>query len=542
MEVSVILGQGIAGSSLAWWLHWAGDEVHLIDRKEEETASRTAAGLITPFAGKRMAKSADHETQMNEATAFYQRVENIVGRKLLEQQPSLRLFQSDQERDLFLEERAEKHAAEIKLEYTSEGRVQGFWMLNAARLRIRDFLFTTREYFARLGHYHVQDVDLNKDISVMADGVMVQGANVKGSRLIFCQGYQSQMNAWFPGIPDAPARGEMLKVQIPGRQETAVVQQRYWLAPVHSDLQHSHDQKETADDEYIIGATYDRVNLSGPQDDIGRQELTTALRQMTSSQFTVIGHYSAVRAATKTRKPVVALHHESRQLAILNGMGSKGCLQAPAAAKALAALLTQTTSPEQKKSKPVSLTRLAHSIIRRAIQPGDTVIDATAGNGHDTLFMAQCVQELGRVFSIDVQHSAIESTAEKLRTNGVTQVVQIEDDHSIVLDRLQQESQSVRAIMFNLGYLPGGDKQQITTRDSTKKAVTSGLQLLSAGGVMTVTAYRGHPGGQEEARAVDEIAQEVNVEIFTVDVIPGSEENEASPVLYVFRRREKQTL
>ena len=125
-------------------------------------------------------------------------------------------------------------------------------------------------------------------------------------------------------------------------------------------------------------------------------------------------------------------------------MGSKGCLQAPAAAKALAALLTQTTSPEQNKSKPVSLTRLAHSIIRRAIQPGDTVIDATAGNGHDTLFMAQCVQERGRVFSIDVQHSAIESTAEKLRTNGVTQVVQIEDDHSVVLDRLVQESQSVR--------------------------------------------------------------------------------------------------
>ena len=59
---------------------------------------------------------------------------------------------------------------------------------------------------------------------------------------------------------------------------------------------------------------------------------------------------------------------------------------------------------------------------------------------------------------------------------------------------------------------------------------------------MTVTAYRGHPGGQEEARAVDEIAQEVNVEIFTVDVIPGSEENEASPVLYVFRCREKETL
>ena len=65
----------------------------------------------------------------------------------------------------------------------------------------------------------------------------------------------------------------------------------------------------------------------------------------------------------------------------------------------------------------------------------------------------------------------------------------------------------------------------------------SGLHLLSAGGVMTVTAYRGHPGGREEASAVDEIAQQTRSETFAVDVIPGSSDNDESPVLYVFRRR-----
>lgn len=537
MEVSLILGQGIAGSSLAWWLHWAGEEVHLIDRNEPLTASKTAAGLMTPFAGKRLAKAADHDDMLGAAAAFYARVESTVGRKLLDRQPSLRLFQSDQERDLFLEEQEKKYATEIEQVKAAEGTVSGFWMLHAARLRVKDFLNATRDHFAESGHYHVQDIDPNKDITVLPDGVQVSGVKVKGTRLIFCQGYQREQNRWFPGIPDAPARGDILKVRIPGRQETAVVQQKYWLAPVHAESNISQKNPATTSDDYIIGATYDRINLGRPADDSGPQELRTALQQMISQEYSVLEHLSAVRAATKTRHPVIAVHQEYPQLAILNGMGSKACLLAPAAAKTLMSLLAQRKIPAVKKSQPLSLTKLAHSIVRRTVQPGDTVIDATAGNGHDTLFLAQSVQEQGRVLSIDVQHSAIESTAEKLRAHGVTQVVQIEDDHGVVLERLAREALTVRVIMFNLGYLPGGDKQQITTTDSTKKAVMSGLHLLSAGGVMTVTAYRGHPGGREEASAVDEIAQQTRSETFAVDVIPGSSDNDESPVLYVFRRR-----
>lgn len=545
MEVRLILGQGIAGSSLAWWLHWAGHEVHLIDRQEEVSASKTAAGLITPFAGKRLVKAIDHDALFAEATAFYERVETTVRRKLLDRRPSLRLFQSDQERDLFLGEQAQQYASEIELHFGEDNKMQGFWMLQAARLRVKDFLNATRDYFAASGHYHVRNIDLNKDITVQPDGVQVHGVNVKGTGLIFCQGYQREDNPWFPGIPDAPARGEILQVRIPGRTETAVVQQRYWLAPiqpVHTEPDSPQEQPTTPGGEYVIGATYDRKNLLGPVDDTGRQELQTALRQMTSEDFTVLGHYSAVRAATKTRRPVVAVHEKYPQLAILNGMGSKASLLAPAAARALMTLWDREKEEAAVKRKPLSLIKLAHSIVKRAIQPGDTVIDATAGNGHDTLFLAQCVQEQGRVLSIDVQHSAIESTAEKLLANGVTHVTQIEGDHSIVLDRLNQETQTARVIMFNLGYLPGGDKERITTKDTTKKAVSSGLQLLSAGGVMTVTAYRGHPGGQEEANAVKEIARETSGETFSVDVIPGSENNHESPILYVFRRREKRTL
>ena len=109
----------------------------------------------------------------NEATAFYERVEAIVGRTLLDRQPSLRLFQTDQERSLFLEEQAKHSPNEIELASSGKGTIRGFWMLKAARLRVKDFLQCTRDYFARSGHYHVYDIDLHTDIRVQPKEVTI---------------------------------------------------------------------------------------------------------------------------------------------------------------------------------------------------------------------------------------------------------------------------------------------------------------------------------------------------------------------------------
>jgi hypothetical protein len=91
--------------------------------------------------------------------------------------------------------------------------------------------------------------------------------------------------------------------------------------------------------------------------------------------------------------------------------------------------------------------------------------------------------------------------------------------------------------MFNLGYLPGGDKQRTTSASTTTEAIAAGVSLLKSGGVMTVVAYRGHAGGQEEVRAVEEWSQRHQGPSFTTEVIPGSVDNDESPVLYVFRKK-----
>lgn len=152
------------------------------------------------------------------------------------------------------------------------------------------------------------------------------------------------------------------------------------------------------------------------------------------------------------------------------------------------------------------LTAIAWEMVRVGLQPGATAIDATAGNGHDTRFLAECVGERGRVFAFDIQPEAIEATRAAIM--GFANVTLIQRNHAELGDAIPPEFHgSIGAAMFNLGYLPGGDKTKTTRPDSTVMALRAAFRLLREGGIVTVLAYTGHPGGAEEAEAV---AQWVN--------------------------------
>lgn len=145
-------------------------------------------------------------------------------------------------------------------------------------------------------------------------------------------------------------------------------------------------------------------------------------------------------------------------------------------------------------------TQHAHEVVQSVVRPGETVVDATAGNGHDTLFLAQCVGERGRVVAFDVQEAAIASTRRRLADAGVGERVELwGESHASMARRV---APGVAAVMFNLGYLPGGDHGRITRTEETLPALAAAVSLLRPGGVVTVVCYPGHPGGEEEAAAV----------------------------------------
>ncbi|WP_032137724.1 class I SAM-dependent methyltransferase [Kingella negevensis] len=155
-----------------------------------------------------------------------------------------------------------------------------------------------------------------------------------------------------------------------------------------------------------------------------------------------------------------------------------------------------------------------HDQIRAHIQSGDCVIDATAGNGHDTLFLAQCVGETGRVFAFDIQTAALQQTEQRLQQNGVAQCVSlIHAGHEQMAEFVAEE---VSAVMFNFGYLPRGNHEITTQPETSLQAFQAALKLLKVQGIVTAALYHGHEAGKDEMREIVSFAAQLPQEKFRV--------------------------
>lgn len=186
--------------------------------------------------------------------------------------------------------------------------------------------------------------------------------------------------------------------------------------------------------------------------------------------------------------------------------------------------------PESGCRKP--LTQCAHERVAALLGEGDLAVDATAGNGHDTLFLARGVGGDGHVWAFDIQQQAIDACRTRLSEAGLAERVSlIRDGHQFMPQYLPETARGqIRVVMFNLGYLPGSDKAVTTTAETTLKALDAAAALLSREGLLSVLVYRGHDGGEQEAQAVAEWMRRRP----RVDRIGGR--GDSDPILYLLRR------
>ncbi|GAX06286.1 SAM-dependent methyltransferase [Secundilactobacillus pentosiphilus] len=146
--------------------------------------------------------------------------------------------------------------------------------------------------------------------------------------------------------------------------------------------------------------------------------------------------------------------------------------------------------------------KYSHTLLKTVITQGDTVVDATIGNGNDTVFLASLVGITGHVLGFDVQQQALDNTATQLTLTGMINRVQLIHDGHENLDQYLAPQQRIAAAIFNLGYLPGSNKRIITHSDTTLKALNTCLSHLRRGGIVALVVYYGHPGGEQEKAAV----------------------------------------
>ncbi len=181
---------------------------------------------------------------------------------------------------------------------------------------------------------------------------------------------------------------------------------------------------------------------------------------------------------------------------------------------------------------------LGQQFVGEVLHKGCVAVDATAGNGYDTLFLANLVGESGRVYAFDIQQAALDVTARRLTQFGLENNVQMIHDGHEKMDLYIDFP--VDVFMFNLGYLPGGDHDKITRLHTTTRAMKIALNLLKPGGRISLVVYTGHSGAVEESRAVEEMAAKLNPRLFGVLKVAFINRSVSAPFLIFIERVKKE--
>lgn len=182
-------------------------------------------------------------------------------------------------------------------------------------------------------------------------------------------------------------------------------------------------------------------------------------------------------------------------------------------------------------NKITELSYIQKLILKEYLKNGDTVIDATLGNGYDTKTLLEIVGKTGKVYAYDVQEEAINSSKENLKDFKNYMVEFIQKSHEF----MDYKEKNISAIVFNLGYLPNSNHHIKTNSMSTIKALEKGLKFLKINGIISVTAYLGHDDG-EEYRALKKFCQNLNSKKYKVIEVNPINQSEISPKLIVIQK------
>lgn len=345
---TIIIGQGLAGTTLAWQLRRRGVSVLVVDGDRRPSASRVAAGLITPVTGKRMNLAWRFHELWPAAVELYRYVEESSGAALLHAGRSVRLFVDEHERELFDVRERDDFATlvarrdSIVDDASLRAPLGGFEMLSGGRLDVPAFLDASRRCFGEDDGFLNADVDVAADFELTRDGVRSSRLGIEASRLILCRGFSETEGDPFEQVRFRAAKGETLTVRIPGLEEKRPIHARAWLAP-------------DGDDRYRVGATYTWDPLDSEPSEAARLDLCRRLSEILRLPFDVLAQQAGVRPILEGQHPIAGLHPNNPAIGIFNGLGSKGASQAPFIAGHFADALVGkgTIDPELAPGRPV---------------------------------------------------------------------------------------------------------------------------------------------------------------------------------------------
>lgn len=192
----------------------------------------------------------------------------------------------------------------------------------------------------------------------------------------------------------------------------------------------------------------------------------------------------------------------------------------------------------RRRVPDLTAVELTHRFLRSTLAPGGLYLDATCGNGHDTLFLCSVAGENGRVIGLDIQPQAAANTNALLAANGMAAIGRAECcDHRELL-RFAPPG-SADCVMFNFGWLPGAAHDVHSTADSTLPALQAGLDALKPGGVLAAVLYSGKVIGNAEKKAAAEFFRSLPLADYTVLICEFANWADTAPLPCFVIKREK---
>lgn len=536
----LIFGGGLAGSVLAWTLIENGKRPLLIDQSSKSRCSRVAAGLINPIGGKRLNLVWEAANQIHFAQAFYRRLEKRFEQQFYTERKVARLFSDENERSLWEQkkDRVEYQAWSARLQkddlpsYLDANEFSGMAIIGAGVVKIPDLIESIHKDLDQRNALERTEFDY-QEIKVQNESISWKC--YQAPYAVFAEGHFATENPWFGFIPYRPAKGVIGRIDTNVPLLDTIVIQGKFLMP-------------NSDGSATVGATYNWDSRTDESDSKGIAELESFLRKHLGNEWKWKETQAGVRPTIPGAMPAVGPHPEFSNLFSFNGFGSKGATQAPILANALyefiwrakplAREITPSRFRKDTNSEPKRwiAVEIARDQVLQHLKAGDTVIDATTGNGHDTLWLAQAVGSTGTVYAIDIQDSAIAIAKDRIaRENALAQTKFLNTCHSQMASHLPTGTQA-KAIVFNLGYLPEGDKSIITRTDTTISALNQCLALLKPNGIISVVIYPGHEGGESESDGILVWAQSLDRTSYSTEIVSNPSGNLKSPYLLFVKK------
>lgn len=330
---TLIIGQGLAGSLLAWRLLARGQRVLVVDDGARSSASRTAAGLLNPVTGQRLVLHPEADTLLPAASRLYAELAAEFGRPFFHPLGVRRLFQSQQERELWQRRLAEPAYRPYLDEAWAAGASGlpladprgGFFQHHTGYLDTDGLLDALREYLRARDGYVEAAFDYAE---LQLDGEGVRWRGVHAGRAVFCEGYRLLDNPWFDWLPLQPAKGEILTLATAAPLPGEIIKGAKWLLPLPGGR-------------CRLGATYQWQPIDCEPSAAGREALLGALGELfdPSPEVEVLEQRAGVRPGTRDKAPFLGFHPRQRQLGVCNGFGSKGTMLVPWHVERLAAHL-----------------------------------------------------------------------------------------------------------------------------------------------------------------------------------------------------------